>query len=60
MTCYDGAILRTFATVSYGGRPDGSETDYDVWCASCRVFLWHGLQCDDECDAGDKCYPASI
>lgn len=24
------------------------ETDYDVWCAECGDFLWHGIEC--ECD----------
>ena len=24
--------------------PCGSETDYDVYCASCNELLWHGTE----------------
>jgi hypothetical protein len=24
-------------------HPGGSETDYNVYCASCDVLLWHGI-----------------
>lgn len=29
-------------------RHFGVETDYDVWCAQCGDFMWHGMHC--ECD----------
>lgn len=35
-------------SIEYGAWPCGEETDYDVWCANCGDFLWHGLNCD--CD----------
>jgi hypothetical protein len=30
----------------FGAWPGGCETDYDVWCAACGDFMWHGLECE--------------
>lgn len=31
-------------TLSWGGWPGGAETDYSVYCASCEILLWEGLE----------------
>lgn len=43
-----GAGIQTVdgSELSYGAHPGGCETDYDVWCAACGGFLWHGLECE--------------
>ena len=32
------------SSVSWGGWPGGSETDYPVYCSACSELLWRGLQ----------------
>lgn len=48
----------------YGAIPGGCETDYDVWCAACGAFLWHGLNCecpDTDADRGPvKVFPGEL
>lgn len=39
---------------SWGADADGSKTDYDMWCACCGDFMWHGMNCECENTETDR------
>ena len=39
-------------TAHHGEWPGGWETSTDTYCATCHAFLWHGLDCPEDCPAG--------